>query len=359
MPNLADLASETKQRFSEEAERRKRNLVILFADMVGSTEYKVTRDLLSWLHKTALHNGTISDTIKEFGGQVVKYIGDEVMATFRADDQAHQAINAAIKIQEKFNCLNINEKRKGSEAIQCSIGISYGEVYPLYGGNDWYGTPVDVAARLVAMAKPRQILIENKLKAKADLTELEARILVYNQQMNPANLVSQPVSKKVKGITEDIEVCEVTWQKDFIGIIGEVTIEKQLAVEWKDVHELLDGLLNTFHSTQGQINGHLLQGNQRDKAEALSSWNRLGETGNYYASLVHYFFRTTKLQYNKTAKEQIAQLRNAYDAVKGALALGPTPLQLQGFLDEFRAALSDFMSTADKELKEYLSSSKK
>ena len=58
--------------------------VVVFIDMVDSTQFKTdcADEPEKWIYRVKLFSEIISEYVEQYGGKVVKYIGDEVMATF-------------------------------------------------------------------------------------------------------------------------------------------------------------------------------------------------------------------------------------------------------------------------------------
>src|SRR5207249_3749797 len=69
---------------------------ILFADLVGSTEFKRDHPPPEGLAKTLLHNMIISNRVFHFKGSIVKYLGDGVMGIFVGENRANRALMAGL-----------------------------------------------------------------------------------------------------------------------------------------------------------------------------------------------------------------------------------------------------------------------
>jgi class 3 adenylate cyclase len=122
-----------------------------FADLSGFTALtqRLTPAELSDL--LVEFGGAVSDVVHADGGRVVKFIGDEVMwVTARPELLAKVA-------------LDLVEYPAAREAgLQVRAGLGYGSVLAL--GGDYFGTPVNLAARLVAAAAPGQILASSDVR---------------------------------------------------------------------------------------------------------------------------------------------------------------------------------------------------
>jgi len=116
-----------------------------FADLSGFTALtqRLTPTELSDL--LVEFGGAVSDLVHADGGRVVKFIGDEVMWVTSTPDLLARV------------ALDLVEYPPAREAgLQVRAGLGYGSVLAL--GGDYWGTPVNLAARLVAAAAPGQIL---------------------------------------------------------------------------------------------------------------------------------------------------------------------------------------------------------
>lgn len=143
-------------------------LTFLFSDIRNFTamsEYKKPNDIVSIIN-FYLH--LQSEIIKENGGDIDKFIGDEIMASFSGTDATTRAIKSAIAIQTMIKKENINREYNGKTVCDVGIGINRGEVLVgNIGSNERMdftsiGLTVNLASRLCSTAKAKQILIEQK-----------------------------------------------------------------------------------------------------------------------------------------------------------------------------------------------------
>ena len=171
---------------------------ILFADIVKSSQfYEILGDKSAQsLIATCL--AKLSDTASHHQGSVVKTIGDEVMCIF---PDADRAVKAAKAMQQ------VLEKTPGVDTAKLSIpnihiGIHTGSV--IKKGDDIFGDAVNLAARMVALAKPRQILI----------TEQTVQTLTPEYQSS----VRYVDKDTVKGKSRELKIYEFLWE------INDVTV---------------------------------------------------------------------------------------------------------------------------------------
>ncbi len=128
-------------------------LAILFADIASSTRLydtlgnKAARNLIG----TCL--SLLSRVISNYEGTVVKTIGDEIMCTF---SNANNAVEAAIDMNLSLISLPV-ENLPGALPPNIYVGLQMGPVI-LEDDKDVFGDAVNVAARMVEIAKQRQII---------------------------------------------------------------------------------------------------------------------------------------------------------------------------------------------------------
>ncbi|MDR3662444.1 MAG: adenylate/guanylate cyclase domain-containing protein [Mycobacterium sp.] len=87
-----------------------------------------------------------ADVVNADGGRVVKFIGDAVMWVSATPEYLARA---ALDM--------VHHPRAKKFDVQVRAGLSFGSV--LATGGDYFGSPVNLAARLVSVAKPGQILV--------------------------------------------------------------------------------------------------------------------------------------------------------------------------------------------------------
>ncbi len=172
------------------------DFAILFADISGSTRlYEVLGDTLARA-KVAHCLQALATVIESHGGTVVKTIGDEVMCTFRT---AERAVAAACGMQELLDVELVATVPAGPLALAIRIGLHYGPA--IIETNDVFGDAVNVAARMVGMAKPGQIITTH-----ATVTALP-RVL----RASTTRLVDHA---PVKGKRDAMEIYEILWQQE-------------------------------------------------------------------------------------------------------------------------------------------------
>lgn len=116
-----------------------------FADLTGFTaltQVLTSEELASLLTD---FGGSVADVVHADGGRVVKFIGDAVMW-----------VSASAELLAKAATDLVNHPKARKVGLQVRAGLGYGELLAING--DYFGTPVNLAARLVDAAAPRQVL---------------------------------------------------------------------------------------------------------------------------------------------------------------------------------------------------------
>jgi class 3 adenylate cyclase len=164
-------------------------LAILFVDVSESTR------LYEALGDTAAH-GLVSECLtlcKEaiggVEGHVIKSIGDGLMCAFPSADAA---VSAACEMQSRLPGLATPQ----ALPLAIQIGLHYGQV--LRRDGDVFGDTVNIAARMLEVAAPGQIIT----------TESTVSALSPAQREATRRLDKLPI----KGKNEEIAVYEVLWQ---------------------------------------------------------------------------------------------------------------------------------------------------
>lgn len=128
-----------------------RALAVLFADITKSSIiYEKLGDQAAQ-ETVGRILSTLSDLTLEKGGSVIKSVGDAIIATFPAMDNA---VEAAILMQQAMSAHFSGAQN--DLPLHIHIGIQYGPVVVEKG--DIFGDVVNTTARLVDFANPRQIV---------------------------------------------------------------------------------------------------------------------------------------------------------------------------------------------------------
>ena len=164
--NLAPIGGEGSRPTDRPREAERRQLSVMFVDLVGSTalatrlDPEEMRDLLRQFQNTA------AGEILRFEGHVAKLMGDGVLAYFgwpqAHEDEAERAIRAGLAVVDAVSGLS----GKDSQQLKTRIGIATGVVVvgDLIGvgaaqENAVVGETPNLAARLQTLAEPGTVVI--------------------------------------------------------------------------------------------------------------------------------------------------------------------------------------------------------
>jgi class 3 adenylate cyclase/predicted ATPase len=154
---------DTARRVSE-AERRQ--LTVMFVDLVGSTELSGKLDPEDMARVIRAYQGTCAEVVERWGGHVAKYMGDGVLAYFgwpqAHEDEAERAVRAGLELNAAIGRLQAGD----SSSLAARVGIATGLVMvgEMIGEGAAQeeavvGETPNLAARLQALAKPGAVVI--------------------------------------------------------------------------------------------------------------------------------------------------------------------------------------------------------
>lgn len=130
--------------------RLSRTLTVLFTDLKDYTARTASASRRNLLALLRLNKSLVEEAVGRHGGTVVKTIGDAYLVTF---ESATDAVLAGLAIQGAAAAHNA--AAPPAERIEYRIACATGEVTPA--DNDVFGTPVNVAARVQALATPGDV----------------------------------------------------------------------------------------------------------------------------------------------------------------------------------------------------------
>ncbi len=130
-------------------------VTILFTDVAESTALTQRLGDTRARELLRVHERIVRDALALHGGREVKTMGDGFMASFGS---ATRALECAIAVQKALAAHN----RSAPEPLRVRIGLSAGE--PIAEDTDYFGTTVQLAARLCAQAAPGEIAVANVVR---------------------------------------------------------------------------------------------------------------------------------------------------------------------------------------------------
>jgi class 3 adenylate cyclase len=161
---------------------------VMFTDIVGSTEMTARLGDEQSVEMVRAHDSIVRRSLKKLNGREIKHTGDGLMASF---DETAQSIECARSIQKDFETFN----KSSPEKLGLRIGLDAGE--PVSDNSDLFGSTVQMAARLCAIAERDSIYVTNAVRAFAPR---EVQVIERG-------------SRDLKGFSQPIPVFEVVWSQ--------------------------------------------------------------------------------------------------------------------------------------------------
>jgi class 3 adenylate cyclase len=143
-----------------------RTMTFLFTDLKGSTAlYQRIGDAPAFA-RVRDHFAVLTEATASHGGALVKTIGDAVMAVFSS---AADAVAAALAIREGLQTLNA--RNPGDSPLQVKVGLHCGPCITVNanGRLDYFGTTVNMAARVQGMAGADEIVLTTAVLGDVDV----------------------------------------------------------------------------------------------------------------------------------------------------------------------------------------------
>ena len=168
-------------------------VTILFADVVGST--RLYEELGDDAARETVQRCVeiMKEATEQYGGSVIKTIGDEVMSTFPSADDA---MNAASQMQQRIT--NSDSLIGNNSQVSIRIGSHYGPV--VVEDRDIFGAAVATANRMTSQAKAGQIIT-----TQVTVEQLSGEWRALCRQIDVA---------VVPGQADEVHVHEVLWQPE-------------------------------------------------------------------------------------------------------------------------------------------------
>lgn len=193
---LGELGLTVLQAWQSLAENRGRgrgevDVAIMFTDLVGFSSWSLQAgdDLTIALLREV--SDAIEPPILERRGEVVKRLGDGLMAAFW---DASSATEAAFEACERVSSIEVPGYRP-----RLRTGIHLGR--PRKIGGDYFGVDVNIAARLVEAAQPGEIVLSESAMRALGTFEVIATERHVTAKGAPANLLAHAVQRPLSAST--------------------------------------------------------------------------------------------------------------------------------------------------------------
>jgi adenylate cyclase len=171
---------------SQDRGRGRVEVAILFTDLVGFSSWALEagdRAAIRLLREVA---EAVEPPVVARQGEVVKRLGDGLMAAFW---DAPSATAAAFEARRRIGAIEVEGYRPRLRA-----GIHLGRPRKL--GGDYFGVDVNIAARLADAAKPDEVLVSDRARETLDSSVVESRKRRFSAKGAPKDLVAYAVSPR-------------------------------------------------------------------------------------------------------------------------------------------------------------------
>jgi class 3 adenylate cyclase len=235
---------------------RTANLAIVFTDIKGFTERTSTQTLEENEKLLKTHNELLAPLFRGLGGRIVKTIGDAFMVTFESPTSA---VLSGLAVQDALWAYN--RSAEPGKQLHVRVAINVGEVR--LEGNDVFGEPVNIAARVEGLAEADEV------------TFTEAVYL----SMNRAEVPSEELGRfDLKGIPEPVRIYKATkWTAGpDAAPFGNKGLDRvtEGGRSSSGTHRALE-LASSALSTTGVAAGRALQSTSEVASRALESTSKL------------------------------------------------------------------------------------
>src|SRR2546427_218318 len=159
-------------------EGERKSVTVMFSDVSGFTAMseRLDPEEVHAIMDRAFE--VILNEVHRYEGTINQFLGDGVMALFGApiahEDHAHRALSAALAIQRELEPLAADVRRSHAVQFRMRVGINTGLVVVGAIGKDLrmdytaVGDTTNLAARLLGLAKPGQIVVSRRTQHLRD-----------------------------------------------------------------------------------------------------------------------------------------------------------------------------------------------
>lgn len=168
---------------------KKQFSAIMFADIAGSTRIYSQLGDKKAEHLISQHLNKMANITRDYQGRVIKTIGDEIMCQF---PNAINAAQAAIKMQQQKSWI------ENGLAMNLRIGLHIGGIVEKEG--DIFGDAVNMAARVTAIAKSKQIIT--------------TEYFIQSLEKNPTIKTRLFDKTPIRGFDGNIKIYQILWELD-------------------------------------------------------------------------------------------------------------------------------------------------
>lgn len=176
--------------WNQRRSQNKNPVAVLFTDIVGSTQFTQEHGDEESHRMVTAHNAIVRESLRYHNGREVKHTGDGIMASFSDPNTAVPSAIAIMRGIVMHNQMNPNRQ------IHLRISINAGE--PIEEGGDFFGSTVQLSARINSLCNTDQILVSDVMRTYTK--DKSIGFVDYGQH-------------NFKGFKEPIQIYEVPWQE--------------------------------------------------------------------------------------------------------------------------------------------------
>lgn len=140
----------------------RRQITVLFCDLVGSTPLSQQFDAEEWRDIIAQYQQAAAGAIARFDGYLARKLGDGLLIYFgwptAHEDDPERAIRAGLAILEAMATLNSKRETAGGVRLAVRIGMHTGLVV-IADGDEVFGETPNIAARVQTAAEPDTVFV--------------------------------------------------------------------------------------------------------------------------------------------------------------------------------------------------------
>ncbi len=205
----ADIAAETRSPFAPPADAERRQLTVMFCDLVGSTALSAKLDAEDLREVITAFQDQCRAAIEHYAGFIARYMGDGMLVYFgypqAHEDDAERAARAGLDIVRSMAELNIEFGRRHEIMLAVRVGVATGPVVvgDIVGKGAAeeaavVGETPNLAARLQGLAEPNQVVVS----------------VVTHQLLGASFECDDLGSHDLKGIAHPVPVWRVVSERD-------------------------------------------------------------------------------------------------------------------------------------------------
>ncbi len=180
----------------------KTDIVVLFSDLRGFTSISEKMEPESITDLLNCYFGAMSEIIMKYGGTIIEFLGDGILAIFgapvKSENYCSNAIAAAIGMQNAMKKVNGYCLEKGYETLQMGVGVHYGQGFVGNVGTEQMmrynviGSVVNICSRIEGYSIGGQVIASKELIDRVNNV-----------------LVTERKSIQVKGKSDSMEICVI------------------------------------------------------------------------------------------------------------------------------------------------------